>query len=195
VTLLGALPHDRWLEVLSASDILFLPSQYEGISVALFEAMAMGVVPVMSAVGGQSELVTPECGVLIPLTGHETREYVTALRELIKNPQVREAMAQASRHRITQFFTLGQTISHLEAILDRARALGRSAPRPPVSFGLGRELATLAVEYARLTVKPPMPTRLAKTLAFLRTYKLGRVVLRMQLVRGAGQWLLKKVRS
>lgn len=195
VTLLGALPHEKWLEVLSACDILFLPSQYEGISVALFEAMAMGVVPVMSAVGGQSELVTPDCGVLIPLTEHETREYVAALRGLIENPHEKEAMAQAGRRRITDAFTLDQTLSRLEAILDRARTLAVCAPRPPVSPELGRELATLAVEYQRLTVKPPMPTRLAKTLAFLRTYKAGRVILRMQLVRSAGRWFLKKVRE
>lgn len=195
VTMLGAVPHDKWLEVLSAGDILFLPSQYEGISVALFEAMAIGVVPVMSAVGGQSELVTPECGVLIPLSDKETGEYVAALRRLIENTQTRDAMGRAGRHRIAHAFTLDHTISRLIVILDRARALARSAPRPPVPPGLAKELATLAVEYARLTTMSPMPTQMAKALAFLRTYKIGRVILRMQLVRTVGQWVLKWVRG
>ena len=194
VTMFGAVPHEEWLEVLSAGDILFLPSQYEGISVALFEAMSMGVVPVMSAVGGQSELVTPDCGVLIPLSDRETEEYVAVLRNLIENPRARDSMAEASRHRIAESFTLDHTIPHLAAILDRAQALATSIPRQTVSQGLAKELATSAVEYARLTSMFPMPTPLAKTLVFLRTYKIGRVILRMQLVRVVGQWILGRIR-
>lgn len=195
VTMLGAIPHQKWLEVLSAGDLLFLPSQYEGISVALFEAMAMGVVPVMSAVGGQAELVTPECGVLIPLGSNEVEEYVAALRGLIENPKTRAAMAEASRHRIAQSFTLDHTIQRLTAILERALELAHSAPRPSVPPGLARELATLAVEYARLSTRFPASTRLAKAIAVLRTHKVGQVILRVQLVRTVGQWVLGRIRD
>lgn len=195
VTLLGSVSHDQWLEVLSAGDILFLPSEYEGISVALFEAMAMGVVPVMSAVGGQGELVAPDCGILIPLGEGDVTEYAAALRRLIENPTEREGMAHASRRRIAQSFTLDQTIPRLIAVLNRARELARSAPRPAPPSGLARELATLAVEYARLTTRRPVPTLLAKTLAFARTYKAGRVILRAQVVRVAGQWILNRIRD
>lgn len=195
VTMLGAIPHEEWLMVLSAGDMLFMPSQYEGISVALFEAMAMGVVPVMSAVGGQSELVTSDCGVLIPLGGNETEEYATALRRLIENPAARAAMAEASRCRIAQNFTLDHTIPRLVSAFDRARELARSAPRQPVPPGLARELATLAIEYARLTTRDPVPTLLAKALASIRAYKVGRVILRMRLVRVVGQWVLSHIRD
>lgn len=195
VTMLGAIPHEEWLRVLSAGDMLFMPSQYEGISVALFEAMAMGVVPVMSSVGGQLELVTPDCGVLIPLGENEIAEYAAVLRRLIENPAAYESMAMASRHRIAQFFTLNHTIPHLVAVLDRARELARSAPRQPVPAGLAKELATLAIEYTRLTTLPPLPTPLAKALAFIRLYKIGRVILRMRLVRITGQWVLHRIRD
>lgn len=195
VTMLGAIPHEEWLKILSAGDILLLPSEYEGISVALFEAMAMGVVPVMSSVGGQLELVTPDCGVLIPLGDSETEAYVAAVRRLIENPAAREAMAESSRHRIAQSFTLNHTIPHLMAALERARELAHSTPRPPVSPGLAKELATLAVEYARLTTRPSVPTPLANALAFIRNYKIGRVILRMRLVRVAGQWTMRRIRD
>jgi glycosyltransferase involved in cell wall biosynthesis len=195
VTMLGALLHEEWLDVLSAGDILFLPSQYEGISVALFEAMAMGVVPVISAVGGQPELVAPGCGVLIPLGDREIDEYVAALRRLIENPATRKAMSETSRQRIAQFFTLDHTIPSLTNILDRALKLSRATPRQSIPPGLARELATLAVEYARLTTGIPMPTQLAKALAFIRTYKIGRVILRMKLVRTVGQWVLGRIRD
>lgn len=195
VTMLGTVPHGQWLEVLSAGDILFLPSEYEGISVALFEAMAMGVVPVMSAVGGQSELVTPDCGMLIPLGESDVTKYVAALRSLIENPEKREAMAQASRRLIAQSFTLEHTIPRLIAVLDRARNLSRSNPRQIPPPGLAIELATLAVEYARLTTRRPVPTLLARTLALVRTYKVGRVILRSRVVRVAGQWILNRIRD
>jgi glycosyltransferase involved in cell wall biosynthesis len=50
---------------MAATDIFFLPSQWEGIALTLFEAMAMQLVPVAADVGGQRELVTPDCGFLI----------------------------------------------------------------------------------------------------------------------------------
>ena len=73
--MVGAIPHPQWLQILSASQILFMPSMYEGISVALYEAMAVGVVPVISAVGGQAELISPDCGVLVPLGEGEIGNY------------------------------------------------------------------------------------------------------------------------
>ena len=155
----------------------------------------MGVVPVMSSVGGQPELVTPDCGVLIPLGDREVEEYVAALRSLIENPETRGAMAQASRQRVARSFSLHNTISHLTAILEHARTLTRSDPRPLIPPGLALELATQAVEYARLTTSPPLPTRLAKTLAMMRNYKFGRVVLRAKLVRAVGQWILVRIRD
>jgi glycosyltransferase involved in cell wall biosynthesis len=195
VTMLGSLPHNKWLEVLSIGDILFMPSQYEGISVALFEAMSMGIVPVMSAVGGQPELVTPECGVLIPLSNREIDEYVAALRGLIESTTTRSAMSAASRRRIAQHYTLEQTTQHLIATLDRAQNLARTTPREIPPAGFAKELATLAVEYARLTIAPPLPTCLAKTLVYIRTYKVGRVILRMKLVRVIGLWMLRHIRD
>ena len=66
--MLGSVPHTRWLEILAASDIFLMPSKYEGISIALLEAMAAGVVPVVAKVGGQEEIVDPGAGVLIART-------------------------------------------------------------------------------------------------------------------------------
>ena len=141
VTMLGAIPHPQWLQILSASDILLMPSMYEGISVALYEAMAVGVVPVTSAVGGQAELIAPDCGVLVPLGDGEIGNYAAVLRQLIENPVKRQAMSEASRQRSAQHFTLDRTIDKLVAILDRARELARAAPRQrPSQQGLRRNL-------------------------------------------------------
>jgi len=50
IRFLGAVPNDAIVELLSFTDIFFLPSQWEGISLAIFEAMAMGAVPVGAVV-------------------------------------------------------------------------------------------------------------------------------------------------
>jgi hypothetical protein len=155
----------------------------------------MGVVPVMSDVGGQSEVVTPDCGILIPLGEGEVEEYVAALVNLIQNPEARRAMAQAGRLRIANSYTLDHTTPRLIEALDRAETLARTEPRQAVPPRFAKELATLAVEYARMTTARPFRSQLGKALAIVRTYKVGRVLLRMEWVQRAGHWLLDKIRN
>jgi glycosyltransferase involved in cell wall biosynthesis len=195
VTMVGAIPHPQWLQMLSASDILLMPSMYEGISVALYEAIALGVVPVISEVGGQAELVSPDCGALIPLGDGEIAAYAAVLRHLIENPVKRQAMSEASRQRSVQHFTLDRTIDKLMAILDRARDLAHTEPRQRLPTGIAQELATSAIEYSRLTTPRPISTALARVLAFIRSYKHGRAILHAKPVRVTGQWLLGHIRS
>ncbi len=61
----GALPNPRLRDLMAAADILFLPSAWEGIAQSIYEAMAAGLVVVGADVGGQRELVTPDCGYLL----------------------------------------------------------------------------------------------------------------------------------
>ena len=68
---------------MSAADILLLLSQAEGVALVLFEAMSMGVVPVATDVGGQRELVTPECGRLVVLGPQLIESLVEALDALL----------------------------------------------------------------------------------------------------------------
>lgn len=191
VSLLGTLPHQRWLETLAASDIFFLPSLYEGISVALYEAMGMKVVPVMSAVGGQPELVTSECGILVPLGVGELEAYISALRLLIEDPQAMHEMAEAGHRRIAGQFTQEENASRFAEALSYARDLAVKQPRPALPIRLATELATSAIEYSRLTISDPLPARLTKFLAWARTYKAGRVLLRLRWVQASGRRLLQ----
>ena len=65
IRLPGMVSSQRIKELMNAADIFFLPSKWEGISLAIYEAMAIGLPVVSAEVGGQRELLTPECGVLI----------------------------------------------------------------------------------------------------------------------------------
>jgi len=151
VRFLGTVDHGKWMEALRASDIFLLPSQYEGISVALLEAMSLGVVPVVAAVGGQAEAVTPDCGFLIPQGAAEVSQYVEALAQLIDDPVHRQIMGELASRRVEESFSHHTTAERLVYLIERARQLSVSAPRQPPGPGFARELATLAVEYARIT--------------------------------------------
>jgi glycosyltransferase involved in cell wall biosynthesis len=160
VRLLGAVPGKRVRELLAAASPTPLPSEREGIALVLFEALAMGVVPVASDVGGQSELVTPECGVLVPVGPAELEAYVAALRRLIVAPELREAMGVAGRARVLTHFTAEAMHERMAELLDHAAHLARHAPRPLVGKGVGLAAATLAIEHEqlerRLRALPPV---------------------------------------
>jgi glycosyltransferase involved in cell wall biosynthesis len=150
VRLLGMQPHARVRELLAAGDILLLPSENEAISLVATEAMAMGVVPVAAAVGGLPELVTPECGVLVPPGEGELAAYVAALRHLIEQPAERQRLAEAGRARVVQHFDSKQMVDRMLILLDDASERAQRAPRPPVSPGFGTSSAAVALEMFQL---------------------------------------------
>jgi len=150
VHLLGRVSNERMREFMAAADIFFLPSQWEGIALTLFEAMAMQAVPVSADVGGQSELVTPDCGFLIPQGENELQEYVSVLKQLIESAELRASMGAAGRQRILEHFTIEQMAERMIGLLNRAQELSKVSPRLTVGKGLGLECATMAIEYTRL---------------------------------------------
>jgi glycosyltransferase involved in cell wall biosynthesis len=150
VQMLGSVAHARWLEILAASDILLMPSKYEGISVALLEAVAGGVVPVVAKVGGQDEIVGADAGVLIPHSENELQEYVKAIRCLLSDPSgLLQMSSQCKALATSQLSWEGMNDKFLE-ILDEAHQLRLNSPRNLVTSQVGRELATLALECKRL---------------------------------------------
>jgi glycosyltransferase involved in cell wall biosynthesis/GT2 family glycosyltransferase len=152
VRLLGAVPNERVRELLTAADIFFLPSQWEGIALSIYEAMACGLPVVGTDVGGQRELVTPECGVLLARSDAETEaeQYAEVLVKLLEHPQHRQALGQAGRLRVSTHFSLEQMGERLAALLQEARQAHGTHPQPVPSPGLGLACAAQAVEYTRL---------------------------------------------
>ncbi len=148
VHMLGAVPNDQVRELLAASDLFFLPSAQEGIALALYEAMAMGVVPVAADVGGQRELVTPECGVLVPPSGDEETAYVTALTSLLTNPDRRAAMGSNARRRIVDHFRLEQMGERMDGLIRAAVRLHADAPRAAPSYEEAEQSALQAIRQA-----------------------------------------------
>ena len=123
VRLLGEVSTERLQELMQAADVFFLPSQWEGIALTLFEAMSSGIPVVASNVGGQSELVTPDCGLLLAPDGQddEPSQYAEALGQVLRDPQRRQAMGAAAR------------MAHRTALWPRGD--GRVHARPPGGSG------------------------------------------------------------
>ena len=151
IRFLGELLPDQVHDWMAAGDIIFLPSENEGISLTLYEGMATGLVPVGAKVGGQSELVTPECGILINRGSeeYETEEYSRILAELIRSPEKRQRMGQSSRERVSTLFRLEQMGERMEELLALAKRLRGEAPRQPESQEAAQLMARQAVEYMR----------------------------------------------
>ncbi|MBC7772383.1 MAG: glycosyltransferase [Pyrinomonadaceae bacterium] len=151
VRLLGAIPQQQMRDLLSASDLFFLPSQWEGIALSIYEAMATGLAVVGADVGGQKELVTPSCGVLIPRSTEdaEARAYAQVLGELLTDPARVIDMGHAGSRRVLEGFVPSVLGDRLEEIFDAARQLRIRAPRKFVSREFGREVAGQGVEYLR----------------------------------------------
>lgn len=152
VRLLGQCSIDRIRELMAAGDVLFLPSRWEGIALSVYEAMASGTVVVGAAVGGQEELVTPECGILLPRgePDAEVRAYTEALAALLADPDRRATLARRGRERILARFTLDAMGTALLAAFERARDARSTCEFPRLSSPAAHELASQATEHLRV---------------------------------------------
>jgi glycosyltransferase involved in cell wall biosynthesis len=192
IGLIGEIPNERVRDLMAAADIFFLPSQWEGISLAIYEAMACGLAIVGADVGGQRELVTPECGVLIE-RGSEEEEaarYAQVLGDLLAAPEHRAALGRNACARVRASFKLSAMGRQMDALLAEARRLHVTEPRPSVSIEAGHAAAALAagvaLSVANAPAKPvvalpvPLPYRILRRL-FRPVYHWG--------LRHRWQWL------
>lgn len=141
---------ENMIDFYSASDILLLPSEYEGISLSIYEAMSMNLPVVASDVGGQSELVTPDTGFLVPKGNGDAVEiqaYCKVLVPLIRDLQLREKIGSLARQRIIDSFSLAAMGDAMEEIFSEALALRKTTPQPEMNSAMAEEMLSLALEY------------------------------------------------
>ncbi|HEY9608350.1 glycosyltransferase family 4 protein [Allocoleopsis sp.] len=83
-------------ELMKATDFLVFPSRYEPFGLVVLEAMATGLPVVTAATTGAAEVITPECGVVLP-DSDDTQALAEALNRLANERELRHKMGQASR--------------------------------------------------------------------------------------------------
>jgi glycosyltransferase involved in cell wall biosynthesis len=102
VTFMGFVSREDMPAVYRQADIFALPSQNEGMSIALLEAMASGLPVVVTATGGTAELVTEGVnGCIVPWA--DVSALTTALARLARDAESRQRMGQANRQHVQRF--------------------------------------------------------------------------------------------
>lgn len=150
-TLLGELDEDTLRQIYAACDILFAPSEIEGVARTLYEAMAMGCIPVVSDVGGQRELVDARCGSLVPPPeAPDVLPYLAALRQWCDLAS-RLPARELARTRMREQFDVRHTVSAIEQAITAAhRARSQSSVAPsPLPDAVAEEIAVLGLELMR----------------------------------------------
>ena len=97
VTFCGMVSHLETLSRLRKSDVLVFPSLREFGGGVVFEALAMGVVPVVADHGGPSDIVTDEVGYRIPLT--DEHQMAVQIRYLLEHLASDRTHLETLRHR------------------------------------------------------------------------------------------------
>jgi glycosyltransferase involved in cell wall biosynthesis len=111
---------DDVFDLLPAFDLFALSSRFEGLPIALLEAMASGVPPVVTRVGGVPEVVTDgEDGLLVE--PGDPDGLATCLGKLLADPGRRAELGARAVERAAAF-DLAHAVRRIEAIYDRALA-------------------------------------------------------------------------
>jgi glycosyltransferase involved in cell wall biosynthesis len=91
-------------DILAAADIFILPSLWEGLSIALLEAMASAKPIVATAVSGTTQVMIPgETGVVVP--PGDSRALAEAILQVSSNPEQAQVMGQAARQHVAAHFS------------------------------------------------------------------------------------------
>lgn len=86
--------------VFNNTDLLFIPSLNEGLTLTAYEASLYGVLAVSSKVGAQSELLPPEC--LISLDKQFLKNSIYILSDFIEDESKRYEAIEKTRNKLTK---------------------------------------------------------------------------------------------
>jgi glycosyltransferase involved in cell wall biosynthesis len=104
------------LRIAAAFDVFVLASLYEGLSIALVEAMALGKPPVITPVGGLGEVVTDgEHGLVVPVA--DPRALADAVLSLLQDEPLRKRLGNAARDRVAAFDML-KAVRRMESVYE-----------------------------------------------------------------------------
>jgi glycosyltransferase involved in cell wall biosynthesis len=129
VRLLGWLPSEKALDALAASDVQLLVSDFEGQPISTLEAMALGIVPVVTDLPGLRELIRHGVsGFLLPVGDVEA--FASALARLAADREELGRMAKAAREAVPERARMEVAVRDFSVLLDEAAraSLPRSKP-------------------------------------------------------------------
>ena len=115
VRLIGAV-HDV-VPYLQAADLFVLPSEREGLSNAMLEAMSCGLPVVATGVGGALDVIQDhENGFVVPVGNAEAMQQT--ISRLMSHQELRESAGMKARGTILHRYSLAQTANSLRRLYD-----------------------------------------------------------------------------
>jgi glycosyltransferase involved in cell wall biosynthesis len=120
-------------------DIYLMMSEFEGLPIALLEAMALGKPVVSTAVGGIPELVqSGREGLLVPVG--DTAAAAGHVVQLLSLPAYRQAMGRAGAEKVERQFHLKSRVQTIEALYTEILRTEELQDRPPRPKPIVRDL-------------------------------------------------------
>jgi glycosyltransferase involved in cell wall biosynthesis len=113
--------------LLRAADVVVLPSRWEGLPLALLEALVRARPVVASEVGGVPEVIEDGVhGLLVP--AGEPGALADALERLHRNPEAAEQLGVEGALRVSESYTWARVVERFEAVYDEVLGLASFAP-------------------------------------------------------------------
>lgn len=106
--------------VISASDVFVLPSHYEGLPIALIEAMALGLPSVVTRVGGTTEVVRNRREAIV-VAPKDPGGLAAAIMDVLRDRSLFERLGSEARKR-AQHFDIKASVHTVESVYDRLLA-------------------------------------------------------------------------
>ncbi len=111
--------------LLDETDVVVLPSRFEGLPLAVLEAMAAGVAVVATRVPGTADVITDgQTGLLVP--PEDPVALAAAIRRLARDPTLRERLARAGCELARSRFDVGRMVEAVESVYREALRLGEN---------------------------------------------------------------------
>ena len=134
--------------LIAACQAAVLPAlRREGLPKTVIEAMACGVPPIVTDVGGSPELVNDhEQGIVVP--PGDAPALAAAILELYRDPALRERLGAAARERLATDFTIEATIDRTlelyREVLGRAASTSGAEEPPAATLNRNGTLSAIA---------------------------------------------------
>lgn len=142
----------RWYR---SSDVLLMTSVFEGIPLALYEALAMGVPAVVPALPGNVELLDGGGGSLIE-PRDDIAAYADALERLLTDAEHRAEVGARARQRMLDGFTVEAMGAAHDALYEELLERRAAAPAPPVREEWETDATAIEQRAAELGVRPAL---------------------------------------
>ena len=118
VTFHGRVSDEDLSKIYSEADIYLIPTmRYEGLPLALLEAMAHGIPTISSKIGGNSDVITHDSDGLFIRPG-DLEELIAGIRKLGNNSEMRKRISMAARETTEKRFDKNRMVKETLQILE-----------------------------------------------------------------------------